>query len=71
MANWKKIVLLLLVLIAFTPFVLLHLFVLCARIFEPKLESTTVLLPLRPSLPVSFILSQRASCNGQFWLAWL
>lgn len=42
MSNWKKIVLVVLVLIAVAPFVLLHLFVLCARVFEPKLQGATV-----------------------------
>ena len=38
MANWKKIVLLVLVLMVVAPFALLHLFVLCSRLFEPKLQ---------------------------------
>lgn len=37
MANWKKILLIGLSLIVLAPFVLLHLFVLCARLFEPRL----------------------------------
>lgn len=42
MANWKKIVLVLLVLMGVAPFVLLHLFVLCARLFESKLQGATI-----------------------------
>ena len=42
MANWKKTVLVLLVLIAVAPFVRLHLFVLCARFFESKLQGATI-----------------------------
>ena len=41
-ANWKKLALVLFLLVAIAPFVLLHVFVLCARIFEPKLPGATV-----------------------------
>jgi pimeloyl-ACP methyl ester carboxylesterase len=54
MANWKKNVLVLLMSMVAAPFGLLHLIVLCSRIFEPKLQAITI-----TSIPIASGLSLR------------